>query len=251
MTILLILGFFQALLERFHFVLEWQNLFFALPMVLALILLGLSLLGSSADNDASVDHDVGDVDHDVDLGEADVHSHTHDFAHDVDHDSPNNILSTMLTALGIGKVPLSILGFCWLMIFGFVGLFLNSIWNGVFGSINILVIVSAAVAFFTSISLTSFLARGIAKIMPQTESHGENLSSFVNREAEVRYRVTSKSGVISLYDKFHNLQTLSAIRDDSCEEDIPSGQKVFILSYSTQDRVFKVIPVNQIINNKI
>lgn len=219
--------------------LEWQNLVFALPMVLALILLGLSMSGSLGEHDTSVDHDVS-VDHDATVHSGD--NMPHDFSHDLDHDMSPSLISVMLSALGIGRVPLSILGFCWLMIFGFVGLVLNSLWQGVFGSVNILVLVSAIVAFVSSLTVTSFLARVIARFMPQTESHMEKFSDFVNREAEVRFTVTATSGTITLNDKYGNLQTLMAKRDVSCESDIAPDTKVVILSYFPQEKVFIVIP---------
>jgi membrane protein implicated in regulation of membrane protease activity len=133
------------------------------------------------------------------------------------------------------------------MIFGFTGLSLNAIWKGVFGSINILVLISGAVALVTSLTLTSLLARVLGRFMPQTESHGEKLNDFINREAEVRYTVTAKSGTVILYDKFSNVQTLNVRRDKSCVTDILPKTKVVILSYSTQDGEFIVIPADQII----
>ncbi len=239
----------------FQMLLAWQNMFFVCPMVLGLIFLGLSLLGGTGDHDVNVDHDVSvDLDHDVSVdhdvsADHDV-SHTagnlpHDFSHEIDHDSPS-VLSTMLSALGIGKAPFSILMFCWLMIFGFTGLCLNALWTGIFGSITILVILSGAAALATSLTLTSLLARLLGKFIPQTENHSEKLSDFINREAEVRYTVTANSGTVTFYDKYNHLQTLIVRKDASCQEDIPPNTKVIILSYSEQDREFIVIPANQI-----
>jgi len=229
--------------------LEWQNLVFVLPIVLALVLLGLSLLGSLGDHDVNVDHDVGmdhDIDHDVDVHVGGDNAMPHDLDHDIDTSHDVSTINLMLSALGIGKVPLSILGFCWLMIFGFVGITLNAVWKGLFDSINILVIISAGIALFSSLTLTGFLAKLIAKVMPKSESYGETLSDFINREAEVRYTVTSSSGTITLYDKYHNLQTLVARLDPSCKDAIPPDTKVLILSYSSQDGEFLVIPASQL-----
>ena len=87
--------------------------------------------------------------------------------------------------------------------------------------------------------------------MSQTESYAEKREDFVNREAETKFKITTTSGTINLYDKFGNLQTFSAIKDSSCEEDIPSGQKVLIVSYSSQEGVFVVTPaqINKVNNN--
>lgn len=224
--------------------LEWQNLIFVLPMVLALILLGLSMSGIG-EHDSDIDHDVG-LEHDVDMQSAG--NMPHDLSTtDVDHDTGPSVLSVMLSALGIGKAPLSILGFCWLMIFGFVGLVLNSVWQGAFGSINILVIISASIAFISSLTITSFLARGIYRFMPQTQTEVENLSDFINREAVVRFTVTTDSGTITLIDKYGNQQTLMAKRDESCNQDLTPDTPVVILSYLPKEKVFSIIPAQKTI----
>lgn len=233
--------------------LEWQNLFFALPMLLALIFLGLSMFSSlgdsdvDADVDADVDIDV-DVDLDVDIDlDGDVpHNAPHDFSYDIDSDGEVSFLSNMLSILGIGKAPLSIVGFCWLMIFGFTGLFFNSIWEGVFGSIGIMVLISAILALTISVTLTSLLAGLIGRFMPQTESYSEKPSDYVNREACVRFTVTTTSGTITLYDKYKNLHSLSAVLHSSWSKEIKSNTKVIIMSYNKQDNIYCVIPADQL-----
>ncbi len=233
----------------FTTLLEWQTLVFALPMLLALIFLGLSLFGSLGDSDidADVDTDVDiDFDGDIELDGDVSHSVSHDFSYDVDSDGEVSFLSNMLSILGIGKAPLSIVGFCWLMIFGFVGLFLNSIWEGVFGSIGIMVLVSAIIALTISVTLTSLLAGLIGRIMPQTESYSEKPSDYVNREACVRFTITKTSGTITLYDKYHRLQSLSAHLDSSWSSNIKSDTKVIIMSYKKQDNLYYVIPADKL-----
>lgn len=238
--------------------LEWQNLVFALPMVLAFILLGMSILGGGGDHDVGADHDIS-IDHDVSLDAHDIDLDSdadvggghganlpHDFSYGMDHDAEVSIITTMLSVLGIGKVPISILGFCWLMIFGFVGLSFNAIWTNVFGSINVLVMVSAAVAFVASLTVTSFLAGFIARIMPLSNNDSESIANFINREADVRYTITPHSGTITLKDKFDNLQTLPARCDSSFDGSISPNTKVIILSYSKDKNEFIVIPKSEL-----
>jgi membrane protein implicated in regulation of membrane protease activity len=201
----------------------------------------------SLDHDVDLDHDVS-LDHNAEVhGAAGIQIHS-EFSHDhnLEQDNDTSVFYSILVMLGVGRVPLSIIGFCWLMIFGFVGLLLNGVWMGIFNSINILFLISGVVAFVTSLTLTSFLARGIGKIMPQTESYGEKKTDLINREAEVLYTVTEQSGTITLYDKFKNYHRLQARRDVSCTTDIPPNTKVVILSYAEKDKEFVVIPADQI-----
>ncbi|RYZ54973.1 MAG: DUF1449 family protein [Sphingobacteriales bacterium] len=213
--------------------LEWQNLVFVLPMVFALIMLAISMFG-----------DAGSGDHDHEL---DSHHFEGDgvyTAEDVSTDP--SVLAKMFSALGVGKVPLSILAFCWLMIFGFTGLLLMN-----FHFDNLLlrlpnVLFSGGLAFLVSMVTTAVIARTIGRFLPQMESYGERRQDFINREAEVRYTVTSNSGTVTMKDKYGNLQQLQVVLDKSCEGNIPPGSRVVLLSYNAAEEAFSVIPVKQL-----
>ena len=86
--------------------LAWYNLIFLLPLAVGLLLIFGNMAGIGADADADVDHDA-DADH--------------------DHDAGSKLFLHVLTALGVGKVPLSIVMMLMCMIFGGIGMMLNFI----------------------------------------------------------------------------------------------------------------------------
>lgn len=215
--------------------LEWQNLVFVLPMAFALILLGVSVFGGEHHHGS---HDVSD----------------HSLTHDVDgygaasHESESaSILNWVMDVLGIGKVPLSILVFTWCMLFGFIGLLLEHfiLLMMVPGSLpNVLA--SGLIAFFSAGIITSLLARIIGKFLPRFESYSERKQDFINREAEVRYTITARSGTVTLVDRYGNLQQLQVYLDHSWKENIPPHTKVILLSYDAAEDAFSAIPSTQL-----
>lgn len=212
--------------------LEWQNLVFILPMAFALLLLGVSMLGGDGHG-----HD----------GDHDVASHSHEVDGYGPDGSDTSIFSRILDVLGVGRVPVSILVFTWCMLFGFTGLVLaNYLLAGLLPAIYLNVLVSALVAFFLSGVLTSVLARLIGKLMPRLESYSERKQDFINREAEVRYTITTRSGTVTLTDKYGNLQQLQVYLDGSCKEPIAPHTKVILISYDPAEDAFLAIPVSQL-----
>ncbi len=85
--------------------------------------------------------------------------------------------------------------------------------------------------------------------MPQTHTEVETLSDFIGREAVVSNTVTTESGSITLIDKYGNLQTLMAKRDDLCDKDLLPDTPVIILSFIDKDKVFSVNTFTQEIKN--
>jgi hypothetical protein len=139
--------------------LQWYNLIFVAPIGLAAVYLILSAsgIGGDADHDIShdmdhdvdVDHDVSvegdaDMDHDLDVAtgsdldhDVDVHTeapsgleHEMHIGHtDGDHD--DSMLLRSLSVLGFGKVPVSVLMTCLMVIFGTTGLICNGLFESV------------------------------------------------------------------------------------------------------------------------
>jgi hypothetical protein len=190
--------------------LEWYNLIFVAPIALAAIYLILSSMGIggetghdlghdvSVDHDITVDHDLA-VEHDVAL-EHDI-SVEHDVAaeHDLGadhgavagHEAPTglehevhgehmvehhetSLLLRGLTVLGFGKIPLSLLVTSLMVLFGVSGLAANT----VFGYLLpfkwapvVYVWPSLGFAVLVGLSLTGVTARGLARLMPTSETY--------------------------------------------------------------------------------
>ena len=98
--------------------LQWYNLVFVLPILAAVLYIGLlaSGLGSGGEGELDVDHDA-DLGHDFDA----AHAHPEAGAH---------LLGAVLGLLGVGKVPLSILLMSLFLVWGGAGL----VFKAVFGA---------------------------------------------------------------------------------------------------------------------
>jgi len=198
--------------------LEVSNLVFLLPMVLGVIFLALSILGTETDSDHDFGHELDGI-NDI-SGKEELLNHFE-----------GGLMDKMLSIFGIGKVPFSILATCWLFIYGFIGMTLNS----VFG--RSIWMISMVIALVGSLILTSFLSRLLAKIMPKAESYGSKLADFVNHEATITILNEDKTkGQAYLYDTYGNAQNVS-IKSDS---PLSKNAKVILLTYNREENSFNV-----------
>jgi len=223
--------------------LQWEYLIFALPFIGALFYIFMMATGIAAmdgDHDFAFEHD---IDHDVDIG--------HDIDHDFDHDhdvgtEEYGFLIRALSVLGVGRVPLSIIIMTFSLLWGFFGMASNLLLSKVLIFPLAFIWVSLTTAFVLTVMFTRWVSMSLAKIMPATETSTFNRSDLIGTGAEVRYKVNQKSGTITLYDKFRNLQQYDC-RAMPGEEDIPPGVKVVIIEYHSEEGYF-VVKRNELLN---
>jgi hypothetical protein len=213
--------------------LEWQNLIFLLPLGVAVIYVLLMSVGLSiGDQDVDVAHDVH-----LDAGH-DVHA---DAGHDADHGAHAghdgyahhpSLLGSVLSLLGIGKVPISVVLISFLSLWGGVGLALNSL----FGEEAI--IKTLAFTALAAVGGTRLLAEGIGRLMPREESYYTPKEDLVGQTGEVLYEVTPTSGTVRLRDPTGNLLDLDCRSWN--DEQIPPGTRVDLVEYDQATDVFVV-----------
>ena len=113
-------------------VFDWQNAIFTAAIVFWLIYLFFVMHSSVSDTEIGPDisHDMDhDIDHDID------HDMDPDLDHDADHDvdhafsTQHPILDNVLSFLGVGRCPLSIILMVFGISWGFIGLCANSIFS--------------------------------------------------------------------------------------------------------------------------
>src|SRR5687768_9696966 len=148
-------------------VLNWFNLIFVVPFALALAYLGLYTLSGWTFGDADVDADAAaDVDADAEV-EAEVEADAdadadHDADHGHDHDGARagggSGWFAVLSWLGAGRVPLSILLMILLMTWGAVGFATNSYLRAEHPQLGQPWAVSIPVALLGSVLVTKLLA---------------------------------------------------------------------------------------------
>lgn len=134
----------------------------------------------SADHDVSVEHDVA-AEHDLGADHGAVAGHEaptgveHEVhgEHFVEHHE-TSLLLRGLTVLGFGKIPLSLLVTSLMVLFGVSGLAANT----VFGYLLpfkwapvVYVWPSLGIAVLVGLSLTGMTARGLARLMPTSETY--------------------------------------------------------------------------------
>lgn len=252
--------------------LEWYNLVFVAPIGLAGIYLVLSATGLGTetghdmDHDAEVDmdHDVDmDMDHDVDMDmDHDVHvdvDHDLDVGHDVDHDvamegvehevhdghvaaqQDHSLMIRALSVLGFGKVPVSILMTCLMVIFGAVGLICNGLFASVFPwqwAPEIYFWPSFGVAGFAALSLTGATARGINRIMPTSETYVIKASELVGRVGISVYGLAEgQRGVVSVKDESGTLHRVSGHAVDAA---IGKDKEIIVVRYHREGDYYDV-----------
>jgi len=183
--------------------LEWQSLIFLLPIVagaLYLILMALGLSWGEHGAGGDLGHDVGldhgaDVDHGADL----------DHGTDVDHgvDAHPGALAGIASFLGVGKVPLAILGMSYCFVWGAAGL-ASLTWLGPQA-----VWTAVALALAAAVFVTRHLAAGIARLVPSVETYSTPARALVGLRGEVLYEVTDRSGVVRVCDPENTLHDVA------------------------------------------
>ena len=214
------------------------------------------------DHDLDVDHDVdADADHDLDVGhdadaeaEAEVHGEVdhggegrtdlgaeHE-AHDMHVSSHEpSMLIRALSLLGFGKVPVSILMTCLMVIFGATGLMANGLFETMvpwsWGP-NLYFWPSLALALFASFGLTGSVARGLNRLMPTKETYAVTEEELVGQVGVSVYGIRNgHRGPINVKDTGG---TLHQEMGRSIDGPVPKGTEVLLVRYHREEDYYDV-----------
>lgn len=205
--------------------LQWWNLVFLLPAAAALLYLLLMALGAAPMEGHDADIDL-DLDNDVDthIGHAgfDGDGHGH---------GGFDPFRGALSLIGVGRIPLSLVLMSFAFLWGFFGWAGNQLFGTLLRAPALFIWPSLVLAFVASSVLTRFLAVGLGRLMPATESYGAAAQELVGRLADVRYPLTETSGTVQLYDRHGTLHEVPA-RVLPGEDAIPVGVKVVLWRYN-------------------
>jgi hypothetical protein len=190
------------------------------------------------DGDVELDVDV-DMDFDADLDgdvEADVDS---EIEADSDLETGQSLILRMLSVLGVGRVPLSIIlmtsGFLW----GFFGYTANLILHKIALPEAILAIPSIGATLVLTVVTTRIVAIGVHKIMPTTESYATSSNDLIGRIARVKFDISEEKGTATLRDKYKNLLDIDC-RVKEGEAEILKNSEVVILKHDPKRKVYLV-----------
>jgi hypothetical protein len=229
--------------------LSWWNLIYLVPLALALIYLivymatGMSFGDADADVHADMDADAdadadgdADADHDV--------SGDHEAGHEPQHAGSTSGGSSLLTLLGVGRAPISVLLMVFLLIWSITGIIANRVIYGLSESVLPTVIISVPLAMVFSLFGTAGLARLIGRSMPNSETYVRRKSSLVGLAGEAVYDMTAGFGTVQVRDESGDLHELPCETqgDASTKKIIHKGQRVVLYDYNEEKGVFYVTP---------
>jgi membrane protein implicated in regulation of membrane protease activity len=191
--------------------LEWYNLIFLVPIALATVYLVVLTMGLSGGEDGAA---VGD-----------------NLSHPVD--APGGILTGVLSFLGIGKAPISVLLISYALVWGVTGL----------ASLRLLgperIVTAIALAAALSVALTGRLSDRLARLLPSVETYHVPLDRLVGLRGEVLYEITTDSGVVRVRDADENLRDVAA-RLAEGSAPAAAGTRVLLERFDPHARVFIV-----------
>jgi len=251
-----------------QWLLNWWNLIFLLPFALALLYMGLytasGVTFGDADADGDVDADVdadagvdGDVDHDVDADtDADAdHDLDADQDLDGDHDAGSHeggshesagaardtgasVHLAVLSWLGMGRVPLSIVVMVLLLTWGVAGFLTNAALQEMGERAALFSIPIAALAGAT---ITHVVASLIGRYLPLYETTARRRHSLLGSVGEAMFPIDERFGMVSVRDGTGDLYQVPCRIDANCKP-VAKGAKVQLVSYNAKQGLFYVAP---------
>jgi membrane protein implicated in regulation of membrane protease activity len=193
--------------------LAWENMIFFMPVVCVLLYIVLFAFGLADGKDLDADGDVnGHIDHD------------HDFEH-------GGVLQSLLSILGIGRVPLSVVIMSAGLLWGFTGYACNKLYGDVWFSMG----VAAVVGLVGTVLVSSIVAR----LIPKAQSFATNNQQLVSHEGAVLHEVSQTAGTVRVLDKHGHVLDLPA-RVRQGESSVAAGVKVRLAEYDSGQNVFFV-----------
>lgn len=207
----------------------WYNWVFLFPLALAAIFILLEVLLGG------ITHVTGQVD-------ADAHFEA-DADHDVDADGGH---WAGLTYLGVGKVPLSIIGEMLLMSFGIIGLLINAAWSLILPSWpGASFFVALPIALIGSLMLTAKTTKRLAKLLPTDATISRESGGFLGEEGVVIVTVTPTSGQIRVDGIGSRPNVTLNCKALTSAAGIPRGSRVTVVDYLEASNVYVVAPVEE------
>ena len=221
---------------------EWWNLIFLLPALAAVLYLVLLATGTVAGDAGDID---ADLDADVDAG--DIHGIEHAFGeagHASHSDGGPGGLLHVLSLVGVGRAPLSLLLISFFVLWGFFGWVGNGIFGSFLSSPGLFIWPSLLLALVGAAVLTRLLANGLHRLMPATETYAVSNRQLVGKLASVRYAVSATAGSAQLYDDQGRLHEVPA-RVLPGEAPIAAQTDVVLWRYDADANTFLVMPEHE------
>jgi hypothetical protein len=218
---------------------EWQNAVFAASIAFWLVYLFISLIsGGPGDHmEGPADHD---LDHDIDHHDINL---SHEGAPNKDFSHSSSVHGwgySILSYLGLGRCPLSIV----LMLLGVTWGFIGLVCNGIFDSLVIIPAIlyfwaSAFVALLLAVPFTSWVSKIVANIMPRKGTTAISLDSLIGKSGETSVTTDAAGGRAKVLDEHGTLHNIYC-KTTQEETPIPPNTEVLVLSRLPENGLFLV-----------
>jgi membrane protein implicated in regulation of membrane protease activity len=228
------------------FIFSWWNLIFIAPFALALIYLAVYAVSGLTIGEIDAEHDL-DVDHGVDV-EHHIGS-DHHLGDDSTTTTGQSSIFAALTWLGLGRVPISLVGMVLLLSWGMIGFITNVLAQPYMAEPWQTVMVSLPIALFGSIQITNWLTRLIGRYLPLHDTSARRRHALLGSAAEAIFAIDDKSGVVAVRDTNGNLFHV-ACRVGVGEPPLAKGSRVCLVSYRATDNVFFGKPLTSSVSDE-
>ncbi len=231
--------------------LDGHNVIFVAVFGLGLFFTLMSVLGLGSHGDADVDASADvDVHADVDAhADVDVHADADaDVGADVDHHAEahaglhdgGGILHSVLSFLGVGRAPLSVVITVFCYAFALIGAAV-SIWLEPRIGSSLVVPLSLVAAFTCGALVARSASRMIGRFLPTFFTTAQRRLDLVGLSGEVTLPVTERFGQVFVRDRFGTLHSLNC-RTLPGTASISKGTRVVLVKYKSGDDLFFVAP---------
>jgi hypothetical protein len=255
---------------KIEWLFAWYNLIFIVPFLLAMLYVGVYSMSGLTFGDPDADAD-GDVDTDAHVevdghvealhldadADADADAHVDPDAHvdaDADHDheavaGPGSILAAVLSFLGVGRVPLSILLMVLLLTWGMIGFILNYLLWDRLASPALLVAVSISAAAIGSSLCTRLVSSAITRWLPLDAASVPRRHDLLGAVGEVILPIDGSFGMASVRDERKTLLQVPC-RRHSGDGVLEKGDKVRFVAYNGKQRMYYVVKYDPAVANR-
>jgi membrane protein implicated in regulation of membrane protease activity len=210
----------------------WQNVIFYIPIAVGIILVFGSAFGGH-DGDADGDHDA-DADNDGDIRGA---GHIDDPSeHHVDS-AENGLLHKALSLLGVGRVPLTVVMMMSSLLFGGIGIVMNTILSAVIGVPWIYGPISIVVAFLGMATLTGKAAKLLNRFMPTTETYRVSKHDLAGQTGVLLLPSDTSDGLAQVKDHEGNIHNVQC---RTLKGPMPKGGEILVIEYDEETNKYVV-----------
>jgi membrane protein implicated in regulation of membrane protease activity len=224
----------------FSSLIAWANAPFTVALGVAVLFAMLQVTGMLGLLAGGDDHD---GDHDADTGH-DVDG-DHDADADGDHESEHaDALHSLLGALGVGRVPLSILWQTYAIAFALTGLAMNAVYLGRHGALPLVTLAwTLPTAMVTGFVVTRALGRSLGRLLANPEQEATSRRQLVGQAGVViSSKVDGEFGEVRIRDKTgHVVRVICTTREST---PIPEGREVVVVEYDPARDHILVAPLD-------